>query len=93
MSSAEKMDSLIRVAMAEIEKDLIANNFLPKVGPSIIVLNDGQTAFELKQGATVSDGYSQKFLAFLNHLAPQLAKAKAQLTICGRERISLFDKL
>ena len=90
MSSAEKMDSLKKVAMAEIERDLIANDFLPEVGPSIIVLNDEQTAFEFKHGTSVSDGYSKTFLAFLNHLAPQLAKAKAQLTICARERISLF---
>jgi len=83
------MDSLKKVAMAEIERDLIDNNFLPKVGPSVIVLNDEQTAFEFKIGTSVSDGYSQTFLAFLNHLAPQLAKAKAELKICV-ERISLF---
>jgi hypothetical protein len=78
MKSEDNKEALKKIYMKEIENDLIANNFLPKVGPSQIILNRDQTAFEFAH-VTVSNGYSQTFLKFLNHLALQLADARADL--------------
>ncbi|MGA3060185.1 MAG: hypothetical protein ABSD92_07415 [Candidatus Bathyarchaeia archaeon] len=78
MASKDNKAELKKVYMAEIEKDLIANKFLPTVGPSVIILNKDKNLFELAP-VTHVDAYSIKFLELLNHLASQLADAKVEL--------------
>jgi hypothetical protein len=79
MTSKDDKETLKKMYMVNLEKELIANKFLPTVGPSVIILNKDKNLFELAP-VTHVDAYSIKFLELLNHLTSQLADAKVELT-------------